>query len=862
MEGAHVEQRSIARTILAAAGGVVCVCGLALAQPGGPARATPVGGARDAAGREAARGAGANGAPPALPGIGMDDPEVVTLSAFAEPVTMNTLVELVATALNINVTIIGDVPGTVRFNAPVPVKKTELLGLLATLLEQQGWTVTRDRFGLYTVHANANVVPNAKGELATTRVFRTPNMRPSSLKTFVDGLIGMPQAGAQGGQRQYAYIDDVGVIIATDTPRRLEALAEVIEAVQREERRLEYQRIALDHITAGVARERALQLIGQATIATPARTGAPGEQAAGVTPQRNLTTLYSLADRLSVDQQGNALIFRGTSEEIEQVRRVLAVIDVPNELMPRAYTAGKSAAQVADIARGRGLGEVITIAATSQSGFGFDINRGQLPGQGRQGVQTQGTTIGGPLMVVDEQRGQIIYYGTASQQAQLQALLDQLDTEAEAVVTRVYKLRNANAEDLAEIINGVISSTSPVGTAPLLPGDSGGRRGFSTPRQQPPATPRPAGGSGSGSGGDEGIALDASDAFVYPDVKNNQLLVKAQAGQQPEFARLIEKLDLRRPQVYVEAKIVAVNADDRLRTAFETQLINANATGGVFTQSFGLANYGSGSNITTRPTVNALTGFTAAIIRNDMVPIVMTALANETDSRIISNPQLLVDDNEEAEVVSLDQQPTSTISRGSSGQTDLVTSGDYAEAGTTLRVTPQISDGGYMRLKYNIQLSSFTGEGQVVGGTTLPPPRQENTISSNSITVPSDSTVVVGGLVVDSKTKTVAKVPLLGDIPLLGLLFQDRSTGDRKTVLYVFLTPRVLRDPTFQDLKLLTRGPRASVGLPEDTPPLTPSKMEIVLPRPGPAPAPMPETGAGAGRVIAPREREELFLPD
>lgn len=850
-----MEQRSIARTILAAAGGVVCVCGLALAQPGGPARATPVGGARDAA-----RDSGANGAPPApaLPGIGMDDPEVVTLSAFAEPVTMNTLVELVATALNINVTIIGDVPGTVRFNAPVPVKKTELLGLLSTLLEQQGWTVTRDRFGLYTVHANANVVPNAKGELATTRVFRTPNMRPSSLKTFVDGLIGAPLPGAQGGARQYAYIDDVGVIIATDTPRRLEALAEVIEAVQREERRLEYQRIALDHITAGVARERALQLIGQATIATPARTGAPGEQAAGVTPQRNLTTLYSLADRLSVDQQGNALIFRGTSEEIEQVRRVLAVIDVPNELMPRAYAAGKSAAQVADIARGRGLGEVITIAAASR-GLGFDINRGQLPGQGRQGLQTQGTTIGGPLMVVDEERGQIIYYGTLSQQAQLQALLDQLDTEAEAVVTRVYKLRNANAEDLAEIINGVISSTSPVGSSPLLPGDSGGRRGFAAPRQQP-AAQRPA--AGAGSGGDDSIALDASDAFVYPDVKNNQLLVKAQAGQQPEFARLIEKLDLRRPQVYVEAKIVAVNADDRLRTAFETQLINANATGGVFTQSFGLANYGSGSNITTRPTVNALTGFTAAIIRNDMVPVVMTALANETDSRIISNPQLLVDDNEEAEVVSLDQQPTSTISRGTTGQSDLVTAGDYAQAGTTLRVTPQISDGGYMRLKYEIQLSSFTGEGQVVGGTTLPPPRQENTIKSNSITVPSDSTVVVGGLVVDSKTKTVAKIPLLGDIPLLGLLFQDRSTGDRKTVLYVFLTPRVLRDPTFQDLKLLTRGPRATVGLPEDTPPLAPSKMEIVLPRPAPTPAPMPETGAGAGRVIAPREREELFLPD
>ncbi|MDX2131521.1 MAG: secretin N-terminal domain-containing protein [Planctomycetota bacterium] len=797
---------------------------------------------------------------PKAPDMRSEDPDAVTLSAFAEPVAMNTLVELVTSTLNINVTVIGDVPGTVRFNAPVPVKKSELLGLLATLLEQQGWAITKDRFGLYTVHANAAVVPNATGDLPTTRVFRTPNIRPSSLKQHIEGLIGIPMPNSQGGgQRQYAYVDDLGVIVATDTPRRLESLNEVLNLMLAEDRRMAYTRVALEHITASVARERSLQLIGQAQQAAGStRVGVPGgEGGQGQPTPRNLSTLYSLADRLTVDQQGNALIFRGTPDEVAQVRQVIAVIDVPNELVPRAYEAGRSAAQVADIARGRGLGEVITITPTNRDGFnGLDIGRQQQQlGLNRQGQNTP--SVGGPLMVVDEQRGQIVYYGTESQQVQLAALLEQLDTQAESVVTRVYKLRNADAEEVAEIINGIISNTTPVGESSLLPGDSGSRPGFRAPRPTPSRqaqTPQPAGG-----GGEDGIALDATNAFVYPDIKNNQLLVKAQAGQQSEFAKLIEKLDLRRPQVFVEAKIIAVNADDRLRTAFETQLINANATGGVFTQSFGLANYGSGSTITTPPTVNALTGFTAAIIRNDMVPIVMTALANETDSRIISNPQLLVDDNEEATVVSLDQQPTSTLSRGSTGQTDVVTAGDYAEAGTTLTVTPQISDGGYMRLKYNIQLSSFTGEGSVVGGTTLPPPRQENTLSSESITVPSDSTVVVGGLVVESKTKSVAKIPLLGDIPLLGLLFQDRSTGDRKTVLYVFLTPRVLRDPTFQDLKLLTKGPRGAVNLADETPKLRPSKMEIVMPRGGWGAVPEPAPSQPAPR--GPEEPEAPALP-
>ncbi|CAG1006915.1 Putative secretin GspD [Phycisphaerales bacterium] len=803
------------------------------------------------------------------PRITTDDPEMVTLSAFSEPVAMNTLIDLVATTLEINVTVIGEPPGMIRFNAPVPVKKTELLSLLSTLLDQQGWAVSRDQFGNYSVHAANQVVPNARGELATTRVFPTPNMRPSSLKQHIEGLIGTPQPGPTG-QRQYAYIDDLGVIVATDTPRRLDSLQQVVEALVTEDLKIEYTRIPLTHISASVARERALQLIGQAQQASAARVGQPGQIDQSAAPAaRNLNPIGNLADRLTVDQQGNALIVRGTPAETVQVRRVLLVIDVPNELVPRSYAAGKAASQVAEIARGRGLGEVITIAALDQSAQGpstFDP-RG---GANRQGLQQQGTSnlVGGPVIIVDENRGQIIYYGTESQQGQLKSLLDQLDTEAEAVVTKVYKIKNAYAEDLADIINGIITNSSPVSSAPLLPGDEGGsgrRSGFrpATPRAasqgvRQPNAPRVTPAAG---GGEEGFSIEGETAFVYPDIKNNQLLVKAQAGQQPEFKRLIERLDLRRPQVYVEAKIIAVNADDRLRTAFETQLINASGTGGVFTQSFGLATYAATGGILSPPTVNALTGFTGAVIRNDMVPIVMTALANETDSRIISNPQLLVDDNEEAQVVSLDQQPTSTISRGSSGQSDLVTSGDYAEAGTSLSVTPQISDGGYMRLKYDIELSSFTGESQSVGGTVLPPPRLQNNIKSESITVPSDYTVVVGGLIVESKTKTVAKIPLLGDIPLLGLLFQDRSTGNRKTVLYVFLTPKILRDPTFTDLKLLTRGPQAAVGIAEDIPALVPSTSEIVVPgempaSPSPAepqpaaPAPVPAP-ASAGPMIS-----------
>lgn len=784
-------------------------------------------------------GAAMAGAPPEVLPAAPGGDEFVELSAFAEPVELSTFVELVAATLNINISNMGVVEGQVIFNAPVPVKKADLIHLLDSLLEQQGFTIVQDRFGLYSIRPANAVVVNLKGEMPTTRVFSTPNLRPSALKAAIEGQLGIaPQAQGGGGgggatvPRQIAYIDEMGVIVATDTPRRLAAIESLVAALLEEYGRAKFIRLELKHISAPVARGRALELVGQAVqsrgLGLPGQPDFNAGQQGGVPGRQATGQLDNMGDRMTVDSQGNALIFRGLQIEIDLVKEVLAVIDVPNTLLPRKFEGGAAAMQIADIARQRGLGEVTTIADRSQvdPNMGFDFNAFQLQQQ-----RAGGAGAGGPVMVVDERRGSIVYYGTEAQQVQLETLIKELDIQAERVVTRVYRLRHSDAESVAEIINGLISSTTPAGTSEFLP-ESGGFSNFRSGRSrtttrpvqqpdQPSAMPVPA--------GQDGLSLDAENAFVIADPKNNQILIKAPAVQQPEFSKLIERLDLRRPQVYVEAQIIAVSADDRLRLSIETQLINANGSGGVLNTNWGLGGFGDNPITSPKDVNNSLAGLTAAIIRSDQVPILIRAIANETDSRIVSSPQLLVDDNEEAEVVSLDQQPTSSINRGSSGSSgDIVTAGDYAEAGTTLRVTPRISEGGYLRLKYEVELSSFTGEGQTVGETTLPPPRQQNTIKSESVTVPSDSTVVIGGLVVDSKTKTIAKVPLLGDIPLVGLLFQDRATGDRSTTLYIFLTPKILREPTFADLKLLTRGPRMASRLGEEMPEMKPSIIGIV----------------------------------
>lgn len=824
------------------------------AVPGAPAASSPGAASQPATLQPAP--AGADTTTPS------SDSDMVMLPAFAEPVQLSSLVELVARTLKINVTIQGDIPGTVVFNAPIPVKKGELISLLDSLLEQQGFTITQDEFGRYTIHAIATIASMIGQDQSTTRIIRTPNIKPSSIKTAIElQLASSVPAGTP--PKQYAYVDDLGLIIATDTPRRVAAAERLVARLVEEAGKATFTRIELRYLAASIARQRVLELVGATPAGSAARAVNPG---AGIDPgaaaqQGRIGSLDNIADRLVVDAQGNALIFRGLPLESEQVRAVVGVIDVPNNLAPKNYPVGTWAGAIASMAHQRGLGEVTTINEDNASGsnpFGINNqNNFQRLGQAN-GINTasQPVSAGGPMLVVDESRGTIIYYATEAQHEQMAALIHEIDPQSETVIIGVYKLKNSAAEDVAAVIQSLISGSQQTGGSDLLNGLGSGRRSSnsrnnpavsSRNNRQPNQTP---GINPSGTQGD--LALD-STGFVTADKANNQILVKAPSGQQKEFARLITKLDIRRPQVYIEAKIVTVTWSDDTRLAFETQLINAGGAGGLINTNFGLSTLPNG--ITNPKVVSpTLGGLTSAIIKSDQVPIILNALETRTNGRILSQPQILVDDNEEAEIVSVDSQPTST-STTTAGNPVQSGFGGYEDAGTTLTVQPHISDAGYLGLKYTVELSSFTGAAINTATQSLPPPKSKNNLRSDSITIPSDSTVIVGGLNFDSNRLTKAQIPLLGDIPIIGLLFQDRHRVASKTTLYIFLTPHILRDPTFADLKLLTRGPQAESDLGRETPklrtaridmnsnampPRMPTVMDQPLHQPGPQPAEMP----------------------
>lgn len=808
-------------------------------------------------------------------GLKVQDGEEIELSDFTEPVELTTLVDYVVRTLGINVSIKGTLSGSVVFNAPVKIKKTKLLGLLDALLEQQGFTITYDPLTqFYSVHPVADVPINLQdGESATTRIFTTPNVRPSALKAAIDAQTGMGtglipgQQPAQPGARQYAYIDELGVIVATDTVRKLAQVESLIQSLLAERAKSTYIRLELRHVAAPVARDRALQLVGQSQTRTGQNLDPNFIQQQQMQNQFGTGargTFDNLQDRLTIDPQDNALIFRGLPEEIDQVKAILEVIDVSSKLMPKKHDVGKAARPIAEIARQRGLGEVTQIADTTNKDPNnpLGIPNGGLtfnPDFGNTG-QTQRQTTGGPIMVVDETRGMIVYYGTVEQQAALEALVTELKTDDDRVVFRTYKLKNAKANDVASLIMGALNNEMPVletGNNSEDGENSSGTLGsFSNRRSSSLFNDGTGNGTrrtnfrGSGStSSEDGLSVEnAEDIFIVPDQPHNQLIVKAPIRDHDTLSKLITKLDLRRPQVYIEAKIVVVNWSDDLRLAFETQLINAGGTGGVFNTNFGVT--ASQGNVLTPKTVPGGSGLTAAIIKSDQVPIVMTALQTEVDGRILSTPQVLVDDNTKAHVKSTDKQPTTTTTIGSGGNPNTTTFEDYVEAGTELIVTPTISDGGYIRLDYEINLSSFTG----TGSNGIPPPILENQLKASSVTIPSDASVVLGGLTFDSESTTSEGVPILKDIPIVGLLFQDLSKVKRKTTLYVFLTPRIFRDPNFGDQRLAQEGPQRAVDVQDNMPELKSSYIDV-FERPR-------FTPADPGDPLKPREASPAEAPN
>ena len=301
---------------------------------------------------------------------------------------------------------------------------------------------------------------------------------------------------------------------------------------------------------------------------------------------------------------------------------------------------------------------------------------------------------------------------------------------------------------------------------------------------------------------------------IVADNRNNALLVYATSAEYELVAAALERLDIVPLQVFIEATIAEVTLNDTLKYGLEWFFDVGNHTVSFNTTGVTTSNPAPSGLI-----FSQFPGFSWLFATND-VRVVLNALTQITDVKVISSPTLLVLDNEPARLQVGDQVPISVRSSTSVIDPDapVVNEIEYRDTGVILDIIPRVNSNGMVVLDIIQEVSD------VVGATadptlteTITPTIAQRRIAS-TVSVSSGETVALGGLIRDSDTDAVTGVPLLSDIPILGNLFKTTSDVQRRTELLVLLTPRVVRDSN--DARTVTNELRRRLRAVEGLPPL------------------------------------------
>jgi len=442
--------------------------------------------------------------------------------------------------------------------------------------------------------------------------------------------------------------------------------------------------------------------------------------------------------------------------------------------------------------------------------------------------------------IIDVEAGLLIVTAPPEIHEQIEALQKDLDvpeTDPEMKTVRFYKLMNTTASEVLATIRALGAAKGSL-TALRSKADSVSRgprgKGFQGPNLPPagvgkelpkPPSYRPSSESESATPRETPVdsqQLDGTsprDATVTADPNTNTIIVVASPKVQELYEHLVTALDKRRPQVMIEVTLITVDTSNNFSLGVE--LSKKKEMGGgdealVFS-AFGLSKIDLDTGI---PTLTAGTGFNGVLLSPDTVHAVIRALSTSGRARVLSAPKVLVNDNATATLASISEAPFTSVNASDTVST--TSFAGYASAGTTITVTPHISEGDYLQLEYSVSLNSFEGE----ASDGIPPPRQSNEIDSK-VTIPDGHVIVVGGLTRKDSSETVSKIPILGDLPFLEYLFSNRTIVDSQSTLFVFIRPVVLRDDKFEDLKHLSRRDMRQAKLPPE--PTCPTSKPMVM---------------------------------
>jgi type II secretory pathway component GspD/PulD (secretin) len=663
-----------------------------------------------------------------------------------------------------------------------PIKVRDLYPLVESVLKFRGFVMTR-KGNLVTIVPTEEALnidpalhPEAGdvrlGDVVITRVFKLKHIDTASAQNL---LVAM-KLGAN-----ISPIPETGTLIVTEYAYRMARVEELLEMVDQPGAPKQFRFRQLKYTMAATLAPKIKALAEQlgnvsVTVAAPSPAQPPARPARGrpaPTPTPPVTVEAKPGVYLEADERTNRILMIGLEGQLIVVDSLIDSLDVEQQDLRtmRLYDIQhvgadevvKKLGELGIISGGKTTGGRIT-AGARPSGPGAP----GAPGAPAPAAPAPAATaeveplVEEPQVVVIESTNSLLVNATAEQHVQIATIISYVDSETikRAIPYVIYALENQDPEGLAEVLQKFIQETIK---------DKEGKI-------------------------QQTIKKTEEDIIIVPDKNTFSILVYASKKNQEWIGSLIKQLDKRRPQVLIDVSLVEIAQ----KNAFEYDLnLIANAkdavTGNVAIKSLPLP-YPTGSKMeggfNSKSATDAFKGF----FSDDKIQALLTAIDTKHYGRILAKPKILVNDNEEGKINTTEttyvgEQTTSYPSQGTTGgvlNPIYTTTYKPYDAKIELVIKPHISEGNLLRLEVSMVREDFAKqEGK--------PPDYTKSNITTIVTVPDGSTIILGGLTKLKQGKDTSKVPLLGDIPLVGALFRGINNTTDDTHLYVFVKANILR---------------------------------------------------------------------
>jgi general secretion pathway protein D len=679
------------------------------------------------------------------------------------------------------------------------IRVKDLYPLLESVLKFKGFAMTRHKDNLVTIVPMANALeadptlvdPNGAsltaGDMVVTRVFNLQHVNPASAMTLLDNMkISVASS----------IVEETRSLIVTCYAHRMERVERLIEMVDRPGRPKEFRYRELKHTTADALCKK-VEMLATELQASPfevapmdLRSSSPGLQVRAPLAVSSAGSLRavdgdasseSIEPRtvyLDADPRTNRILMVGLPEQLALVEEVIDALDVAQQDLRVFKSYEIKHVDAEEVRKHLVEFDLVDKKETGPQMPALNVDPAAATPATQEDLRSEISNLKSssadpqkPQVSVLTASNSLLINATQLQHVRIAHVIDYVDAapRQESIPYEIYFLENQDPVHMAEVLHQLLQESVEDKDAKI----------------------------------EKVVRKIDEEIVIVPDENTFSLIVYASRKNQEWVRKLIKTLDKRRPQVLIDATLVEIRKNDEFNYDLEmiAGLPDLTSTSGQVPQfkpdeSTTVTDKLQSSGRSQFAEFQVKSGKGIGFYADEHIQALLTAVRTKNYGRVLAKPKVLVNDNEKGNIKTADttyviKKSSVPVTGGAAGtQNQLIETAltyEPYEAGITLEITPHISDGDLLRLDVQLSRSDFTSV------SAEKPPNQTSSNVGTVVTVPDGSTIILGGMLKLNQNKGGSKIPILGDLPLIGGVFRSVNTSDVQSMLYIFVRAQVIR---------------------------------------------------------------------